>query len=320
VADIPGNPVEGIRPVAPRPSLITSCRKLSDAGIDYKPTLDEYGIPSSPGWQQGITFRDTSLMASGIWPYSPGNAHADKVAAVQATVAVFMPFQIYLPVACDDLTFARDAALVAEAESNAEAGTAWNLARELWTGATVNSVVVNNPSLQNPFPGPVGGPVGAFPAANVIAGPIDPVVAMGNLLQAYEDATQQGGAMFHVPAIAIPYLMAEKVVGQEGDLYRGPGGSIVVPGPGYPTTGPTGPKTAATPTGVVAGANQAWMYVTGPVEYDLTPIVIRPEAQEMRFFDPRTNLWRVWAERQAIYRFDPTSVFAELITVPQTGI
>lgn len=315
-----GQPVDPIKPNAPTPSLLTSARTLRSVGIEYKPTLDENGIPSSPGWQQGITFRDTSLLIGGRWPYSPGGAHADKAAAVQAQVPIFMPFMVYLPVQCDELTFARDEILMAEAMANAEAETAWAIARELWTGETVNSVVVNNPALQLPYPGPVGGPAGVFPAANILAGLADPVVAMGNLIQAYEDATHKGGAMIHVPAIAIPYLLAEKVIGQQGDVYIGPMGTIVVPGPGYPTTGPTGPKTAIASSGTLAAANTAWMFITGPVEWDVTPIVIRPEDKAMRFYDNRTNLWRVWAERQAIYRFDPSAVFVQAVNVPQTGI
>ena len=194
------------------------------------------------------------------------------------------------------------------------ASTAWEFGREFWTGETVNSVVPNNPSLQLPFPGSV------FPTSHIGSSVIDPVVGMGNLIQAYEDGTHEGGALVHAPAIVMPYLLAEKQITQQGDIYLGPCGTIVVPGPGYPVSGATGPKTLAAPTGMTAAANQAWMFITGPVEKALTDIVIRPEDPAMRFFDPRTNLWRVWAERQAIYRFDPAAVWAQLISVPQTGI
>ena len=289
-------PVEGIRAIEAKPSLLTSARK-TPFGYDV--------------WRSGITFRDTALLIGGRWPYSPGSSHDDKADAVPPQLAEFIPFTVYLPVTCDELTYSREDDLTAEAIVNAEANTAWEVGRELWTGATVNDAVADNPSLQLPFPSSV------FTGSHILSGPVNPVNGLGLLVQAYEDGTHKGGVMIHVPAVLIPYLLDHFAITQQGSVYIGPSGSVVVPGPGYPAgSGAYGPKTSAAPNGTTATAGQVWMYATGPVEYDLTPIRILPEEERNRWAERRTNLWQVWAERQAIVRFDPSAVWAVLTTVP----
>lgn len=294
-------PVDGIAALEPKPSLLTSARRLP-FGYDV--------------WRTGITFRDTSLAVGSRWPYSPAAGRPDKVDAVAPGIPVFVPFTIYLPSECDDSAYTRDDELADEARRNADAVTAWNVARELWTGETVNDVVADNPSLQGPFPGATD----EFAAAHMFATAENPVTALGQLIQAYQDGTQKGGVTIHAPVVVVPYLLAEKVITRQGDVYVGPSGSIIVPGPGYPAgAGDFGPRTAAEPTGTPASADQVWMYATGPVEYDLTDVRLLPEEERLRRSDPRTNLWNVWAERQAIVRFDPAAVWASLVTVPQAA-
>lgn len=288
-------PVDGIRAVTPTPSLLTTARRVP-FGYDV--------------WGDGIEFRDTALLVGGHWPKWPGSNHDDKLAAVDATLAKFYPFMVYLPVACDEATAAREEELAAEAEANADASVAWQVARELWTGETVNDGGPDNPSLQLPFPG------GVFEPSHILSGVSNPVRALGELIQAHQDATRKGGVTVHVPAVLVAYLLHAGVVRQQGDVYVGPSGSVIVGGPGYPVEGATGPRTQAAPDGAVAGSDEAWMFATGPVEYGIGDTNLNPDDPAARFYDRRTNLWSVYVERQAIYRFDPSAVFAQLVDVP----
>lgn len=207
----------------------------------------------------------------------------------------FYPYDIYVPYACDwvvdEQTYRDDARAALDATS------VYHVARELWMGDTE----ALNPSLISE-------------ATDVSAAdPVHPITAVGTLLEAWSNCTQQGGDGRFGPVIHAPYsivteLLAKGVAAEIGDVIHGPAGSLVSPGPGYPT------GNAAAPTDGADGAD-AWVYITGPVEYALGDLQVNPEGDAARF-NPRMNRYEVTARRQAIHRFDPCCVFAVAVYQP----
>lgn len=291
----------GIVPRGPGASLLTAASRLPQ-GID---------------WRDGISFRQTHCFAAGRWAQCPG-VNDEKVSPSGAGLASFFPFTAYVPAQCDwVLPQNATGEFDPEVQQQMDAASAWNLSRELWTGETNADGVDASPGLQRPFPGETD----EFDETHIIASgaALNPVDAIGRLLAAYNDGTEVGGAVLHVPSRLATKLIADYAVVANGSVLVVPGLGTVSPGPGYPGAGATGPRTSGNPNGAVAGANEEWVFVTGPVEYDMAPITMEPESNEARWFDRRTNQYYVVAERRMIYRFDPCAVWAALVTVPTSA-
>lgn len=292
-------PVDGLAPVAPSPSLLTAARPLP-FGFDQ--------------WRTGIAWRPRGCRPSFAWPYCPA-ADDDKEDPGTVTSPVQTdPFVIYTPLACEWATEERGA-IDEDARNLTDVHSAYGLAQALWmgTGLPADS---DQPTLRR----------SATAVPQLGSNDLDDVVA--ELLLNYERCTGgSGGAVLHFPS----YLMTGalggivgggKVASKEGNTYVGPNGSVISPGPGYPHGASTagaggyGPLTggaadadAGTDTETYAGNldTEAWIYVSGPVEYGLGDVVVLPDAAQQT---PRTNLYEVWGERPAIVRFDPCCVFA----------
>lgn len=270
-------PIAGIAPSSPQVSLLSVSRRL----------------PAGTDWLSGISWRSSAPLVGHRRAFCDSDTDNEDAAAL--TQPKFYPYTVYVPYACDWVTDPEQ--YRAEAIAAGEAVTAWNMARELWTAETDT----DNPSLMSS-------------ASDVsAAGAVHPVTAVGTLLEAYENCAQSGGAVLHIPTAAVVSLIAHGVVKQNGDIYYGPNGSVVSPGPGYPTDASgTGPAAAD------AGAGNVWSYVTGPVEFDTTPVEV-PLTNDEAYFDRRRNRYEVTAQRMVIHRFDPTCVFAVKTYVPSPG-
>lgn len=276
-------PAPAIRPSEPAISILTSARRLT--GVD---------------WRTGISARAAACQRAHTWPECPALTDRKCEPDTQGPVE-WDPFWMYVPGRCewvsDPLGFA------AEQGELLTAATASQVARFLWTGEVdTNPVptVTTNPSLMN-----CATDISATSA-------VDPVTAFATLLANYEQCTNTAGSpTFHVPSVLIPWLMNAYLIRQEGNVYRGPSGALVSPGPNYPTDGPFGPG------GAVAASGEAWMYITGTVEYALGDVVLLPEDEKARFLSGnRQNAYEVWAEREALVRFDCCCVFAVLTRQP----
>lgn len=291
--------IPGMVPRGPGPSLITAASRL----------------PAGTDWSSGVQFRQTGCFAAGRWAQCP-DVSDEKDSPSGAGIARFYPFTAYVPAQCDwVLPEHADGEFDPEVTAQLDAASAWELSRELWTAET-NAADTGNrsPGLQRPFPGETD----EFDPTHIInAGvALNPVDAIGRLLSAYNDGTLVGGAVLHVPTRLVTRLISAYAITVNGAVVVVPGLATVSPGPGYPGAGAHGPRTAAHTGGATAGANEEWVYVTGPVEYEMAPVTLEPEAAEARWLDRRTNQYYVVAERRMIYRFDPCAVWAALVTVP----
>lgn len=272
-------PIAGIKPVRPTPSLLTVAR----------------GIPNPGRWQSGVAWRSAACAVGARWPMCP-DSDAEKNTAGQIVAPQVTPFVVYVPYACDWVLPDQESDYRADARNQCDAVTPWHVSRELWTGATEAA----NDSLQSV-------------ATDVSASdPVHPVTAVMSLLEAYfdcpvdDEATGRGTntPVIHAPMFAIVSLLAHGVIAQQGDVYAGPN-CVVSPGPGYPS------GTAGRPTGVDEGSEEGWLYVSGPVEYVLDDIIVRDVMQNRRM-----NRYEAIAEREALVRFDPCCVFAVKVYQP----
>ncbi|HLF99333.1 MAG TPA: hypothetical protein VI916_02605 [Acidimicrobiia bacterium] len=287
----------GIVPRGPGPSLLTAASRLPQ-GID---------------WRSGIEYRQTHCFAADQWAFCPG-VDDEKPSPSGVGLADFYPFVGLVAAQCDWLLrINAEGEFDPETRSQLDAASAWLLSNELWTGLTNTGDSVN-PSLQAPFPGAVD----EFDETHIInsGGALNPVDAIGRLLAAYAAGTFVGGATLHVPLRLVPILVQNGTIDLTGQVLGVDGLAVVSPGPGYPDAGNTGPRVSGDTDGLPATAAQVWVYVTGPVEYEMAPVRLEPEQAESRWLDRRTNQYYVLAERQMIYRFDPCAIWAALITVP----
>ena len=291
-----GSAIEGIRPVAPSPSILTSARPLP--------------VPFET-WRTGVSWAQFPTQQSINWPrcnVKPGGGDwPTKDDPNDVGVADTDSFAFYTPVACAPIFSAdQEARIVADATDLNTAQTAWAVARAMWLGEGYSDP--DTPTLRNS-------------AVNVTDSTVDTLQqAFANLLHAYQDATGGlGGMVLHVPDELITASWNLRIVEREGNIYRGPNGSIVSPGPGYPhgvsSDGADGFGPYVNPGNHASGfkgnlATECWVYVTGPVEYAATPERVLPEAEAERRGFYRLNEFEVWAEAMAIVRFDPARVWA----------
>lgn len=286
-------PIGRIPVVAPVPSILTSARPLSE-DVD---------------WLSGVAWTPASCRVSSLWPRCPV-ADSTKVAPVAFGPKVNTDmFMIYTPVDCD---WATDETVRDVAVELTDVHTAFGIGRALWLGEGLPDLD-DQPSLRRSS---TDVSVGA-------AMDLDDACAL--LLSQYEQCTGgNGGAVLHIPSVLIPGALGGiagggRVAWPEGNIYRAALGAVVSPGPGYPHgasvagTHGFGPKTGganAATTYKGNGLSEAWVYVTGPVEYAVGPIVaVEPVPGSFRM-----NRREVIAERPAIVRFDPCCVFGALVT------
>lgn len=293
-----GVPAPRISPVPPSPSLLSSARQL----------------PGNLDWERGIEWA-TGCYDSFVKEFCPASPTLDV--AADGTFVHTHPFTIYTPIVCD-VTTVEMGDVEARATEITDAHTAYHLARALWMGDGLPPGDVDDeyPTLRR----------SAVALNQADAVDLDDGVAA--LLAEYEQCSGgQGGALIHLPSLMVPFALGggsggARVCWPEGTFYRGPLGSVVVPGPGYPfgssPDGPDGygPLTGTGPDAYEGNAaDEVWVYITGPVEYALTEVRAMPESEQDRLVN-FTNRYEVWGMREAIVRFDPCCAFAVLVNNP----
>lgn len=318
-------PVAPIETQPPVPSILTVARDRSadgfgtqaDAPVDLPGPSDlpNTVTPSRASWRSGVSWEDISCQPASSWPWCPeGDAEKDLPVNGDGAVKAW-PFMIYVPLSCD-FRLDRDE-LERQARVTVEAKSAFRFARALWMGEGLPDSA-EQPTLRR---------VATDISPGGSAVDLDDAVAV--LLARYETATGgAGGATLHIPSVmltgALGGVPGGSVVARlEGSVYRGPLGSVVSPGPGYPfgesTEGPDGFGPALDPEADPVeyqgtADDEVWVYVSGPVEYALADPFLPEEA--VTAAELRRNVTEVLAERPAIVRFDPCPVFAARAITP----
>jgi hypothetical protein len=207
----------------------------------------------------------------------------NKNTANPVSPTAFFPWLFYVPDSCSSAPF-YTADWEERARSALDAYTAYAVSQELDAGTFSGS-----PSLRS--------------TATDISGltAVDVVTAISQLIAARVQAGLGGVATIHIPQWLIPAAEADSILELTGTgLTTSEGFARVSPGPGY---------SGYSPTGVAPGLNEGWIYITGPVETEVGDIFVHPSQTEQQH---RMNNVEVYAERAAIFRFDPCGVYAVL--------
>lgn len=272
-------PAPAIRPEQTEVNILTSADPLPAS------------VASFDRWRTGIAQRELYRVASGSWPVDC--VVEDEKAAINwddQDVYEFVPVAQYVHHGCEGRVDAE--AYKAEALAVLDQRTPWLLAKELWTGA-----VSGNPSLQSTavdITGFVPSGLSAFDAATI-------------LISAWDTTTEGAKAFLHIPQIALYELIDRQFAVRQGNKFVTHNGHVIIPGPGYPTSGDIGPTGSPEPA-----LGQAYFYITGCVEVAThTSFVIGSEDNSVGSY-ARRNLVEFYAERQSIYRFPTASVLALL--------
>lgn len=309
-------PIGPIEVQAPTPSILTTARDRSrddfgvSAPVPAGVNLPDGSLPpSTASWRSGIAWTPATCQPSSSWEDCPApGTVTDEAAATNGPVKSW-PFWIYTPLTCEWTT--DPAEVDRQVAALTEAHTAYRMGRAIWMGDGLQ-VTVEQPTLRRSATDvtPAGGAVD-----------LDDAVAL--LLGAYEENTGgNGGAVLHIPSIEMTAALGGlpgggRIATLEGNFYRGPLGALVSPGPGYPWGASTegadgfGPIVAngdgIDPDYAGTEEDELWVYVTGPVEYALGEIIVTstPPGDISR-----QNVHETWANRQAIFRFDPCAVWA----------
>lgn len=244
-------------------------------------------LPAGTEWHSGVSFLPNGCSAATNWPVCDVEPEPDPKCAPQPNAAAtFVPWPIYLPDGCDLSAFWGED-WNGRASEALDAYTAWALSRELDTGAATA-----NPSLRS-----TGVDISGAGAVNVST-------AISSLIRARVEAGFGGVMTAHIPAWLIPPSLDHYQLEPTGGAVTSLGLVRVSMGPGY---------TGASPAGAASAAGEGYIYMTGPVEFELSPIkslLSDPADQNLP-----TNMIEVYAERMGIYRFDPCGVFAVLASV-----
>lgn len=246
-------------------------------------------LPAGTVWRSGVSFLPNGCSSAVNYPncdqYGEDGAPI-KCAPEPTGAASFQSWLMYVPDGCQEKPFyAED--WNARAREALEAYSAWAVSREMSDGAQSG-----NPSLQSTATDISG------------AGAVKIVTAISSLIRARVEAGFGGVATLHVPAWFMPPLLNTFQLTRAGGALTAEDGLLrVSPGPGY---------LGAAPDGTPAVAGQGCLYITGPVEAEVGPVEVMPDRAEQQRL---TNNVEVYAERPAIYRFDPCGVFAVMAKV-----
>jgi len=247
-------------------------------------------VASFDRWRTGLAPRNLYTVSGNTWPVdcvTDPETLKDDLSEDLGGITEFVPFTIYTHHGCEGRVDVE--AYRSEALAVLDQQTSFQIAKELWTGATSG-----NPSLQstaNDLTGFIGS-VGIRDAAAI-------------LIAAFETYTKGAKATLHVPQGSLYELADALFITRQGNRLVTPNGHVVIAGPGYPsdyTCGPTGSDPITD--------GQCYLYVTGCVEVAAHTNVVLGSEENFGGAYARQNLVEFYAERMAIYRFPTVPVFA----------
>lgn len=304
------DPASPLRPVAPQVTVFTTFPEFPEPDRDFD------------RWSSGIEFNGQECVTTYSFPYC-GTTADTVVDDQEGKTQRFAPFRVYASAACDSVLESEDPEFVSLVQQKLEASISWQIARQLWTG----SIDATQPFLQD-----------VAQEAATGSGISDIEAVIGVLIQRYADTAKQGGWILHAPPLLIGKMLNANLVELVNGQYIGPYGQPVAALQGYPamavsddtslttwTASAYGPAyddtgTANDEGGAVGVAplgqssvDQSWMFISGRVEWAMRPFRAQPDSFRGRTQQNRTNRYVVYADTDAIVRFDPCAVFAQLV-------
>jgi len=298
-------------PKGPEVSLLTSADELSATmtvfeTVDGKAVARERPLTFSE-WKNGVSARSTLCMDVDTRETCEGGGDlADRTPGDDGDVYEFKPGRTEAFHGCPSgsIDTGEEDVWTAEARAALDAKLAFEVERELWTGAKTG-----NPSLQQ-----LAVPISEVP-------PVKATTAMALLIANWNECSKGVLGMIHVPEPLIVDLDNQGVLYRQGNRFMTITGHIVVPGSGYPATpGTWGPITDDDPDGMEAPDGAAWVMMSPIVEFG-GPHRVEVNAPNVegapQYWDPRLNRFETVESDWWITRFDTCGcVFAALAKLP----
>jgi hypothetical protein len=258
--------------------------------------LDAADLPNDPleAWANpNVQLQRRSCTGSSAFTFDPCSADQSKPAGERTEITELQPFGIGYVFECSSLGGWTPADYRTRAREEFDAWEPKLIERQVQNASAVTS----NLDLEA--------------AETVFANALDPVPALGCLLQALRDCGHGGTGMIHATSRLVNVWKTNGNVDRanrwKGDLVYTVTDDIVVPGSGYDGSAPDGKAEAP---------NVEWAYATRIVQIRRTPAAFFPDAglseQEwMRQALGRTvNTIRVQVERAVLATWDPCCVIA----------
>jgi hypothetical protein len=204
------------------------------------------------------------------------------------------PFVIGSGIACGTFTGEKELdSWKGQARRHLELAQWADIANELWTGGKAVTEGWPNRYL-------------ASPDADILVGTTETPTAVGVVdalaqTDAFFSGCMIGGPrLIHVSRRFLQHAKAKGALERIGNRYYTPNGSLLVTDDGYPGTGPdlagAGPGDPPEPRDA-PGANETWIYGTGPILVRMTPIEFPQEDDWANYVDTKTNFITAIAHR-----------------------
>lgn len=270
--------------VAPRVSLLTSANVIDG---------DE-----TSRWEGGYGYAPEGCGDATVALICPSTPEA-RAATDNASIVTFQPFSIWAADKCSTWSI-RERDFYGRALRKLLAAESWYLENELMRDTLS---LDNYPVLSNT-------------TSTVTSGGVTPTKGLAAIEDGLASCSKGGRFMIHVRPGILTQLVADSTVRREGNVWLTATDNIVVPGRGYPGTGPSGQAVGAT----------EWIYATSMVTVLRSKISYTPSPEpEATQNNPQripksavarsTNDVFVMVERTVSVAYDPTCcVLAAQIT------
>lgn len=233
-------------------------------------------------WYSGFDLILEGCEDSRVYAVCPDEGADPKEFTATGTSEEYNPYILYATDHCS--TFPAQRAFYDRAQRKLEVGEASALEEQLWTGQVAGTLIGTNPHLAD---------TGTQTITTAVTEPREALQVMEQALA----ECSAGRGMIHLRPQVIVRLVGQGVVRREGNVYLSPMDNIVVPGRGYPGTGPAGEAVGAT----------EWMYGhSGVVQVRRGPIIRLGENDLASQIQRMTNDRLVIVERVVHVALDPS--------------
>jgi hypothetical protein len=231
-------------------------------------------------WAAGFDLILEGCEDSRVYAVCPDEEADPKTYTAVGSTEAYNPYILYATDKCS--TWPAQRAFYDRAQRKLEVGESTALEEQLWTGEIGGVAIATNPNL-------------AGESTTITTTVADIEEAFAVLEQAIGECSAAPG-MIHIRPIVLPFLVKNGIVRREGRVYKSPLDNLVVPGRGYPGTGPAGQAVGAT----------EWMYGhPGIVQVRRGPIIRLGEDNLSSQVDRYVNDRLVIVERVVNVALDP---------------
>lgn len=258
--------------------------QLTPPRVSLISSADAVTSPNDNHWESGFIAETDGCDTVSTFKVCPPESASKDITASGGSIS-YKPYVLYATDKCSTYG-SEDRDFYGRAQRKLLSGESAALERILWDGnpdeLNLNPFLSDGAGDYNSTS--TSGLSSAAATQTIVTAVNDPELALAILEQAMSDCSSARG-MIHLRPQALHQLITKRVVHREGNVWLSPLDNIVVPGRGYPGTGPTGQAVGAT----------EWMYGhPGIVQ------IRRGEVVRVGENDKASQVNRGWNDREVI--------------------